>query len=74
MVVDTYAAREDADRGPSAKVLAAAIGPSALYLETPELAALWLREHVREGDTVVVMGAGDIGERFFVGEHAFSET
>lgn len=74
VVVDTYAAREDADRGPSAKALAAAIGPSALYLETPELAALWLREHVREGDTVVVMGAGDVGERFFVGEHAFSET
>ncbi len=73
VVVDTYAAREDRSLGPSACDLAAAIGPTALYLKTPELAALWLDAHTREGDAVVIMGAGDVGERFFVGERAFAE-
>ncbi|MBQ2719558.1 MAG: UDP-N-acetylmuramate--L-alanine ligase, partial [Clostridia bacterium] len=70
LITDTYAAREAGDRGPSSRELAAAIGPSALYLGSPELCALWLSQNARAGDTVVVMGAGDVGERFFVGERA----
>ncbi len=71
VLVDIYAAREENPRGIESRSLAAAVGGNARYIPTPEEAAVWVREQARPGDTVVVMGAGDIGSRIFCGELAF---
>ena len=73
VVTDIYAARERNDSGITARALAAAIGPRAIYMPTPETAALAVRVRAREGDRVLVMGAGDLSSRFFCGAIAFSE-
>ncbi len=65
IVTETYAARESEEAGVGSRALAAGIGRGAVYLPTPEVAALWLRGHLAPGDTVIVMGAGDVAERFF---------
>lgn len=71
IVTDVYAAREKNESGVSARALATACGPHALYLSTPEAAALSVRSRATLGDTVVVMGAGDLAARFFRAPLAF---
>ena len=57
---DIYAARETDTRGMSGAVLADALGSKAAYVGgNSEIAALLHRE-LREGDVLIVMGAGDI--------------
>ena len=62
--IDIYAAREDNIYGVSSAGLAADINTAApdraLYCPTPADAASAIREITREGDVVVVMGAGDV--------------
>lgn len=65
IVTDVYAARERNESGVSSRALAMACGPHALYLATPEAAALSVRTRATAGDTVLVMGAGDLAARFF---------
>ena len=72
IVTDTYAARESPEDGVGSRALAEGIGDGALYLPTPEVAALWLAHRLAPGDTVVVMGAGDVSARFFTGERSFA--
>lgn len=64
IVADIYAAREGDDCGVSAERLAEAIGERAEYIGDMEHIAEHLRQIVREGDTVVIMGAGDIFKLF----------
>ncbi len=71
IVTDTYAAREREEDGIGSRALAEGIGGSAVYLPTPEVAALWLSDRLSPGDTVIVMGAGDVSHRFFTGERSF---
>ncbi len=71
IVTDVYAARERNESGVSARALATACGTHALYLSTPEAAALSVRTRAAAGDTVVVMGAGDLGSPFFPPPLAF---
>ncbi len=71
VVTDTYAAREQEEDGLGSRALAKGIGESAVYLPTPEVAALWLSDRLSPGDTVIVMGAGDVSQRFFSGERSF---
>lgn len=62
--IDIYAAREDNIYGVTSEGLAtdlnAAIPAKALYCPSPEDAAETIRRIAREGDIVVVMGAGDV--------------
>jgi UDP-N-acetylmuramate--alanine ligase len=62
--IDIYAAREDNIYGVSSEGLAKDINTAApekaLYCPSPEDAAEAIRRNAREGDTVVVMGAGDV--------------
>ena len=72
IVTDIYAAREAPREGVSGRALASACGPHALYIASPEAAALAVRSRTVRGDRVLVMGAGDVGERFFRPPLAFS--
>ena len=74
IVTDVYAAREKNESGISAHALASAIGPRAIYMPTPETAALAVRTRAGEGDTVLLMGAGDLSARFFCGPLSFPEA
>ena len=56
---DIYAAREVNTTGINSKMLADAVD-GAIYIESFEKIAAYLEENVSEGDTVIVMGAGDI--------------
>ena len=62
--IDIYAAREDNIYGVSSAGLAADLNAAtpdrALYCPTPSHAAESIRSLAREGDVVVVMGAGDV--------------
>lgn len=60
IVADIYAAREGDDHGVSAEKLAEAIGERAQYVGDMEHIAQYLKENVRPGDMLVIMGAGDI--------------
>lgn len=64
ILIDIYAAREDNVYGVSSEGLArdvsAATPHKALYCPTPDDAAEAIRRIAREGDVVVVMGAGDV--------------
>ncbi|MBQ8331658.1 MAG: UDP-N-acetylmuramate--L-alanine ligase [Clostridia bacterium] len=60
LLVDIYAARETDTLGVSSALLAERIGGGALSCGTVQNAAAILREEVRQADTVVVMGAGDV--------------
>lgn len=71
IVTDVYAAREKNESGITSRALVAAIGPRAIYMPTPETAALAVRTRAKKGDTVLVMGAGDLSARFFCGPLAF---
>ena len=61
---DVYAAREENVYGVSMERLAAAVGPKACYCGDAEQVAKALREEAREGDLVLVMGAGDVWHVF----------
>ena len=56
---DIYAAREVNTTGISSKMLADKVS-GAVYIESFEKIAAYLRENVKADDTVIVMGAGDI--------------
>lgn len=62
--IDIYAAREVNTFGVSSEGLARDLGrdtpDKALYAPTPAEAAAAIRDLAREGDTVVIMGAGDV--------------
>ena len=67
VVADIYAARETDDLGVSGAKLAAAVngrGGSAVYGGSTENIAKLLAGELRAGDTLVVMGAGDIYKLF----------
>ena len=57
---DIYAAREDNTYGISSKNLADAVGQNAIYGGSISECADALKAEIREGDTVIIMGAGDI--------------
>jgi UDP-N-acetylmuramate--alanine ligase len=61
---DIYAARETNESGVSSEMLAKAVGDSAEYSGDLHALAKALIHNVREGDLLIVMGAGDI-ERVF---------
>ena len=64
LLLDIYAAREVNTFGVSSEGLAhdvsAATPDTARYCPTPEAAAAAIRELARPGDSVVIMGAGDV--------------
>lgn len=64
LLMDIYAAREDNTYGVSSAGLAADLNAAtpdkALYCSTPAEAADRIRAMARAGDTVVIMGAGDV--------------
>lgn len=64
ILADIYAAREDNIYGISSQKLAEIIGEKASYAESFESIAETLGGIAQEGDTVVVMGAGDIFKLF----------
>lgn len=64
LMIDIYAARETNTLGVSSALLAEQIGKRAHSCGTVQNAADILRREVRAGDTVVVMGAGDIYQIF----------
>ena len=59
IIYKTYAAREPFDFEGSAVRLAGNI-PSAAYISSPERLRMTLQSRVRQGDMVLVLGAGDI--------------
>ncbi len=67
IVTEVYAAREEKGETGGREIAQAvtAAGGRAEYAETPEEAAARAVRLARAGDTVIVMGAGDIGERVF---------
>ena len=66
LLVDIYAARETDTLGVSSALLAERIGERASYAGSVENAAEMLRSELREGDAVIVMGAGNIDRMFKV--------
>ena len=66
LLVDIYAARETDTLGVSSALLAERIGARASYEGSVENAAETLRRELREGDAVIVMGAGNIDRIFNV--------
>ncbi len=59
MLYKTYPAREKYDEEGSSRRLATAVG-GCLYAENAYVLKTWLKKTVREGDTVLFLGAGDI--------------
>lgn len=57
-IYKTYPAREKYDAEGSAETLAQRVG--SLYMENVYVLRTWLKKTVREGDTVLFLGAGDI--------------
>ncbi|MBR5616375.1 MAG: UDP-N-acetylmuramate--L-alanine ligase, partial [Clostridia bacterium] len=64
IVADIYPARETDTQGMSAALLAQEIGECATFVGGFAKMAHALREEICPGDTVVVMGAGDIDRLF----------
>ena len=60
ILADIYAAREENIYGISSEKLAMMIGDKAIYGGTLQGVADLIKKNAREGDMVVVMGAGDI--------------
>lgn len=58
--MDIYAARESNEWGISSRILAERVGEKAVYGGSPEHTAALVREELREGDVLIVMGAGDL--------------
>ena len=63
-LADIYAAREQNVFGVSSELLAEKIGEKATYCGSFEAVARAIRRDAREGDLVIVMGAGDIYQVF----------
>ncbi|MBE6530552.1 MAG: UDP-N-acetylmuramate--L-alanine ligase [Ruminococcaceae bacterium] len=57
---DIYAAREIDDGSVSSKMLAEAVGEKAVWGGDLKMTAELLRAELKDGDTAIVMGAGDI--------------
>lgn len=64
LLADVYAAREKDSLGVQLKALAAGIGAHAQDVGSLAEIAARLKEEVHEGDTVLVMGAGDVDRIF----------
>ena len=64
IVADIYNARVGEDFGMSAEKLAMGIGACAEYVGDMAAIAEYLKSNVEQGDTVVIMGAGDICKIF----------
>lgn len=64
IVADIYAARVGEDCGVSAEKLAQAIGMRAEYVGDMAHIAEYLNNNIREDDTLIIMGAGDICKLF----------
>ncbi len=64
ILTDIYAARETNESGITSEWLALMIGEKATYGGDLDSTAKALRETIQEGDTVIVMGAGDIFKLF----------
>lgn len=69
IIYKTYSAREYYDEEGAAKTLADNVG-GCLYFETSKELKLWIKRTVKEGDTVLFLGAGDI---YFVAKKVLSE-
>lgn len=61
---DIYAAREQNESGVSSGQLAEAVGARAVYCGDFQTLSATLQQEVREGDLLLIMGAGDIEELF----------
>lgn len=61
---DIYAAREQNVYGVTSQTLAAQVGGNAVYCGSFEALAETLKKDARDGDLVIVMGAGDIFKVF----------
>ena len=59
MLYKTFPAREKYDAAGSAEALSRAVG-NCLYAENVYVLKTWLKKTIREGDTVLFLGAGDI--------------
>ena len=68
VIAPIYSAREVNESGVSQYTLAERIGKSALACEDFEECKKMLRELAREGNTIVLMGAGDLPKRVLGGE------
>lgn len=68
MIYKTYPARETYDAEGSAEHLAEAIG--CLYAENIYVLKMWIKRTIREGDTVIFLGAGDI---YFAAQYLLNE-
>ncbi len=60
LVTGVYAARESDPGDVSGREIAALLSPPAGYAATLEEALLWLEGHLRPGDVLLTLGAGDI--------------
>lgn len=69
MLYKTYPAREKFDREGSAFTLSHAVG-NCLYAENVYVLKTWIKKTIREGDTVLFLGAGDI---YFVAKYLLRE-
>lgn len=59
---DIYAARETDTLGVSSKLLADMAGENALYIDSFEAIADYLRQNAETGDLILTMGAGDVNK------------
>ncbi len=69
MIYKTYSAREKYDEEGSAARLAQTVG-NCLYAENVYVLKTWLKKTVKEGDTVLFLGAGDI---YYAAQHLLRE-
>ncbi len=60
VLADIYAARETDTLGVSSEGLARDIGDKAIYIESFDKIAEYIKQNAKEGDIVLTMGAGDI--------------
>ncbi|MBQ9428575.1 MAG: UDP-N-acetylmuramate--L-alanine ligase [Clostridia bacterium] len=60
ILADIYPARETDTLGMSSQLLASAVGQGALYFDSLEKIADYLKDNVTGRDAILVMGAGDI--------------
>ena len=68
MIYKTFPAREQYDAEGSAFALAKRLG--ALYAENIYSLKTWLKMSVKEGDTVLFLGAGDV---YYVAQYLLKE-
>ena len=71
--VDIYSARETDTLGVSAELIAKMVGKKAVYTGSFEATAKAILNDIRENDTVIIMGAGDIYKVFDYLEDKFEK-